>query len=99
MWTDSVTEFFRTFQFFFLQPFFKQILAILCKNWSSEFERFVTVQCTLVKENAKVLKNRGQLTRLYRHMFESFNRIWCSKNALQSEFSWKNVPLEIGRQL
>ena len=60
MRTDGITKFFGTFQLLLFEPFLKQILAVLCEDRSSEFKRLVTVQGTLVEENAKVLKNRRE---------------------------------------
>jgi hypothetical protein len=87
MWTDGITKFFGTFQFLLFEPFLKQILAVLCEDRSSEFKRLMTVQSALVEENPKVLKNRRELTSLYRDMLESFDGIRCSKNSLLLEMS------------
>jgi hypothetical protein len=82
MWTYGVTEFLRTLQLIFLEPFLKQVLPILCENRTSEFERFVAIQCPFIKENTKVLENGRELARLYRDMLETLNGIRCPKNTL-----------------
>ena len=87
MWTDGITKFFGTFQFLLFEPLLKQILAVLCEDRSSEFKRLMTVQSALVEENPKVLKNRRELTSLYRDMLESFDGIRCSKNSLRLAMS------------
>jgi hypothetical protein len=82
MGTDCIAEFLRAFQFFFLEPFFEEILAILGEDGTGEFEGLVTVQGALVEENAKVLKNGGELAGLHGHMLESLNRFWRSEDSL-----------------
>jgi hypothetical protein len=83
MWTNGIAEFFRTFEFFLLEPFFEKILATLCKDGTSKFERFMTIQRALVEEDPKVLEDWGELTGLHGNMFESFDCIWSSKNTLR----------------
>ena len=51
----------------------------------------MTIQCTLVEENAKVLKNRGKLAGLHRDMFESFDGVRRSENSLLLELSSKKT--------
>jgi hypothetical protein len=75
MGTDSIAEFFGTFQLFLFEPFLEQVLAILCQYGSGEFKGFVTVQRAFIEENAKVLKNGRELTRLHRDMLESFDGV------------------------
>jgi len=107
MRTDSITEFLRALQLLFLEPFFKEVLAVLKKDRSREFEGLVTVQGALIKENPKILKNRGELTGLHGDMLESLNCIGCSKNPLhQSDLkcarnallleSWLRLWLPLG---
>lgn len=91
MWTDGITEFFGTFQFLFFEPLFEQILAVLCEDRSGKFKRLMTVQGTLVEENAKILKNRRELTRLHRNMLESFDGIWSAKNSLSLLISFEGT--------
>jgi hypothetical protein len=59
----------------------------------------MTIQRALVKEDPKILEDRGELTGLHGNMFESFDCIWSSKNTLGLKRLPWDIPLESLRQL
>jgi hypothetical protein len=61
-WFHHIAKFLTALQFVLHQPFLQQILLILHKHRSAQFECFVFIQLTGVEQNREVLQQRTWLT-------------------------------------
>lgn len=78
---NNITKLFTALKLVFFQPLFQKLLAVLKQDRLGELNRFKAVKLTLLKQNAKVLKNGGELTRSNLNVLEAFNCFSSSKDS------------------
>ena len=71
----------------FLEPLLQQLLAALLQHWTTQLERLVLIELSLVQKNAEVRQQRWCLALLRRHLLEPLNCLRCSQYSLRHMYS------------
>lgn len=66
-----------------LQPFLQQLLAALLEHRPAELQRLKLIELALVQQNAKVLEQRGGLSRLSWDALKATDCVRGSQDALE----------------